>query len=84
MKKITQHRKSKHIGTIEIKKMIDESGVNISASEPDKLMISLQIYKRLTHDIYQMGYLSLDATEELELILDRFFANQAEVELELC
>lgn len=84
MKKMQEQKKRKNSGTIDVRKLIEESGVNISSSESDKIIISAEIFRKLTIDIYQLGYLTLDASEELEYLLERFFAKQIEVELELC
>lgn len=84
MKKEKELKKKKNTGTIDVRRLIDESGVNISSSESDKIMISAEIFRKLTYDIYQLGYLTLEASEELEYLLERFFNNQVEVELDLC
>ncbi len=84
MKKLIGQKKRKNSGTIDVRRLIDESGVNISSSESDKIMISAEIFRKLTYDIYQLGYLPLEASEELEYLLERFFIKQVQAELELC
>lgn len=84
MKKMQEQKKRKNSGTIDVRRLIEESGVNISSSTTDRIIISAEIFKKLTLDIYQLGYLNMDACDELEYILDRFFAKQIEAELELC
>lgn len=84
MKKLFEQKKRRNSGTIDVRRLIEESGVNISSSESDKLMISAEIFRKLTYDIYQMGYLNMEASEELNYLLERFFNKQVEVELGIC
>lgn len=84
MKKLQEQKKRKNSGTIDVRRLIEESGVNISSSESDKIIISAEIFRKLTLDIYQLGYLTLEASEELEYLLERFFAKQVEAEFDLC
>jgi len=84
MKKLNGQKKRKNSGTIDVRRLIDESGVNISSSVSDKIRISAEIFHNLALDIYQLGYLNLEASEELEYLLERFFIKQVQAELELC
>ena len=84
MKKLSDQKKRKNTGTIDVNRLIKESGVDLSSSATDRIMVSADIFKKLTLDIYQLGYLNMESCDELEFILDRFFSKQIEAELGLC
>lgn len=68
---------------IDLKRLIEESGVSYNSSIPDKLIVSSELIKKISFDIYQLGYLTLEVSEELGYTLDKFFNKHLAEELNI-